>query len=114
MTARTVVAYTATQTAPSTSANGRTMSSMEKVWRHGLMEPNTKVTILMAKRLVKDILHGLMVVFSMENLLTMILMATASTPGVTAASFKVTGRTTRCMAMACSIGLMVGNMKGPT
>jgi len=80
---------------------GLMISSMAGAWSHGLMAPNTKVNIKMARKMDVESSLLLTVPSMMENSRRMRSVVVASITGQMANTSKVNGREIRCMAMVC-------------
>lgn len=86
---------------------GLMISSMAGEWNLGLMVPNMKVSIRMAKKTVEENLLLLMVPSTTENLRKTRSVEAENIIGPTANTLRVNGKGTRCMAKASLLGRMV-------
>ncbi len=90
---------------------GRRTSSMERGWRHGLMEPATGETMLRERSMGLGASLGPMEAPTRGNSLKIILKDQVSTSGLMGGSMMESGRTTRWKGMVSSHGLMEGNTR---
>jgi len=94
--------------------SGKTINSMERVWKLGLTKPLTKECTLKAKSTDLVSLLGQMVAPTKALLLTTTLRVMAATDGQTAVFTRAAGRTTKCTEVAFSFGPTVELTKVPT
>lgn len=94
-----------------TRAPGRMISSMDVGLRPGWTVPAMKVITLMDASMVKVTLLGKMVQAILASFSTTTSKVRVCTNGSMDESTKVTGKRTKCMAMASSNGKMVDNIK---
>ncbi len=111
MTRLTDLAYIVILMEHAMKENGKKTSSMAMALKHGLTELVTKVTMLKARNMESESLHGLMGAHIKENSTRITLRAKESISGQTAGSTTVIGKTTRWKVTVYSLGQMEDAMR---